>query len=605
MTTGGHNGLLTLGLIALLGAGCGSPPPEPEPTAHFDLIEELAFARQSAPAAAGAAEEAPRARAEGDTLFIPPGVRVQYSLELPAAASILFEALRPSGAEQATLRVAVTPHAGERRLLGKLSGARGRTEIAWRAEEARIVRLSLAVAGEGGGVAIREPVVRVPPGRQPAAEAAALDRRAIRRLRGVERPNILVYLIDSLRADRLGCYGYDKGVSPAIDTFADSALVFDDATANSSWTKSAVASIFTGLWPGSHRAITRQDKLPADAFTLAEALRDSGYATVGFSTNPSIAEEFGFEQGFDQLTLLDVDTHADAVSERAAGWLAGLEGRQPFFLYVHTLDPHDPYQPPPAELERWSPGVSASFADSTNKLVSRLNESLTHRTDVPEMASVLEALYDGEIAANDRGFAALMEALERSGRLADTAIFVIADHGEDFGEHGVWRHGSRLTRESLRVPLLVRLPGEQRIGREPSLVQQVDILPTVLELLELEVPRTVEGESLLPLFVDGRRPAADAPAFVYVRFNPPTRFGVIWRGWKLVAHEASGGRGNLYHLADDPEERNNLAARFPIMRDFLQTMLARKLDRQATLTAEQTEIGPETERALRALGYIQ
>ena len=606
MTGGGRSSLLTLGLIALLGAGCGSPTPAPEPAVHFDFIEELALATQIAPPGAAGAEEAPRARADGDTLLIPPGVRVRYSLELPAAASILFQGLRPWQAERATLRVAVTPHAGERRLLDKLSGQLGRTEIAWRAEEAQVVRLSLAVAEEGGGVAIRRPVVRVQPAGEGAADTAALDRRAIRRLRRVERPNILVYLIDSLRADRLGCYGYEKSVSPAIDAFADRALVFDNATANSSWTKSAVASIFTGLWPGSHRAITRQDKLPADAFTLAEALRGDGYATAGFSTNPSIAEEFGFEQGFDRLTLLDIDSHADEVSESAAAWLDGLERRQPFFLYVHTLDPHDPYLPPPAELERWSPGVSASFAADTNKVVSRLNESLTHRTDAAEMVTLLEALYDGEIAANDRGFAALMEALEQSGRLADTAVFVIADHGEDFGEHGVWRHGSRLTRESLRVPLLVRLPGEHRIGREASLVQQVDILPTVLELLELEVPESVEGESLLPLFAGDRRSAADAPAFVYVRFNPPTRFGVIWRGWKLVAHEGSGGRGDLYHVVDDPEERRNLAGRFPIMRDFLQSMLARKLlDREAGLTAEQAEIKPETERALRALGYIQ
>jgi arylsulfatase A-like enzyme len=597
---------LVLGILTLGGLGCGSPAPEA--TVHFDFIEELTLGRQSGPPAADEGDEAARARAEGDTLLIPPGVRVNYSLELPAAAHVVFEGVRPQGSKRGTLRVSVTPHAGETRLLAELSGERGRTEIEWQAEEPRVVRLSLAVGKRRGGMAIRRPAIWVEPGDDPAEETVALDRRRIRRLRKVPRPNIVVYLIDSLRADRLGCYGYAKPVSPAIDAFAESALVFDNATANSSWTKSAVASIFTGLWPASHQAITREDKLPADAFTLAEALRQVGYATVGFSTNPSIAEEFGFEQGFDHLTLLSIDTYAGEVTQRATEWLRDFDGEQPFFLYLHTLDPHDPYLPPAEEYERWSPDVPGDFAARSNKVVNRLNGSVTQRAEAGETLVALEALYDGEIASNDRGFGELMEALDQSGKLRDTVIIVVADHGEDFGEHGVWRHGSRLTRESLRVPLLVRLPGEHRTGREPSLVQQVDILPTLLELLELEAPRPVEGESLLPLFVGQNRPAADEPAFVYVRFSPPTRFGVIWRNWKFVSQAPRKARrsGRLYHLESDLEERLDLARRFPVMRDFLETMLARKLlDQEPVLAGEQTEISAETENALRALGYIQ
>ena len=596
-----------LALLTLLAAGCGATErPEPDPTPYFDLVAELALARQDGPAPAAVGEERPRARAEGDTLLIPAGVRVHYPLELPLAARIVFEGVRPRGAESGSLRVVVTPHDAERRSLARLTGERGRTEIEWRAEEPRVVRLSLRAAADGAAMAIRGPAVWAEPGTGTVEEAATLDRRAIRELRGVERPNVLVYLIDSLRADRLGTYGYDKPVSPAIDAFAETALVFDEATANSSWTKSAVASVFTGLWPASHRAISREDKLPADAFTLAEALGEAGYATAGISTNPNITAEFGFEQGFEELTVLGIETRADEVTERATAWLRERRDERPFFLYLHTLDPHDPYLPPAAELERWSPGTNAGFAAGTDKLVSRLNQTLTHRSEVAETAAALEALYDGEIAANDRGFGELLEVLEETGELGDTAIILVADHGEDFGEHGVWRHGSRLTRESLRVPLMIRLPGEHRTGREPSLVQQVDILPTLLELLELEAPRPVEGESLLPLLAGPSRAAADDPAFLHVRSDPPARFGVIWRGWKLVTREGVGTRGNLYRIADDPDERHDLAGRYPVMRDYLQTMLARKLlDRQGALTDEKTEITPETERALRALGYIQ
>jgi arylsulfatase A-like enzyme len=532
---------------------------------------------------------------------------VHYSLEMPAAARLVFEGVRPQGGPEGTLRVWLTPHGGERKPLARLRGERGRTQIEWQADGPQIVRLSLAVDKQSAAMAIRKPALWVDPGDELVERAAALDRRRIRQLRRVERPNVVVYLIDSLRADRLGCYGYGKPVSPAIDAFAESALVFDNATANSSWTKSAVASIFTGLWPASHQAITREDKLPAAAFTLAEALREAGYATVGFSTNPSIAEEFGFEQGFDQLTLLGIETYADELSAQAAEWLRAFDGERPFFLYLHTLDPHDPYLPPAGEMERWSPEVPAEFAARTDEVVNRLNRTATRRAEAGETLASLEALYDGEIAANDRAFGQLMEILEQSGELRDTVIIVVADHGEDFGEHGVWRHGSRLTRESLRVPLLIRLPGDHRTGREPSLVQQVDILPTLLELLELEAPRPVEGESLLPLFAGRSRPAADDPAFVYVRFNPPSRFGVIWRGWKLVS-QARGARGasRLFHLESDPQEGEDVSGRVPDMRDFLQAMVARKLlDREHLLTGEQTEISAETESALRALGYIQ
>jgi arylsulfatase A-like enzyme len=596
---------LALGLLILIALGCGSPAPEA--AVRFDLLAELALATQRAPKPADGGDGAPRARTDGDILLIPPGVRVHYSLEMPAAARLVFEGVRPQGGPEGTLRVWLTPHGGERKPLARLRGERGRTQIEWQADGPQIVRLSLAVDKQSAAMAIRKPALWVDPGDELVERAAALDRRRIRQLRRVERPNVVVYLIDSLRADRLGCYGYGKPVSPAIDAFAESALVFDNATANSSWTKSAVASIFTGLWPASHQAITREDKLPAAAFTLAEALREAGYATVGFSTNPSIAEEFGFEQGFDQLTLLGIETYADELSAQAAEWLRAFDGERPFFLYLHTLDPHDPYLPPPGERERFSPDVPAEFAARTDKVVNRLNRTATRRAEAGETLASLEALYDGEIAANDRAFGQLMEILEQSGELRDTVIIVVADHGEDFGEHGVWRHGSRLTRESLRVPLLIRLPGDHRTGREPSLVQQVDILPTLLELLELEAPRPVEGESLLPLFAGRSRPAADDPAFVYVRFNPPSRFGVIWRGWKLVS-QARGARGasRLFHLESDPQEGEDVSGRFPVMRDFLQAMVARKLlDREHLLTGEQTEISAETESALRALGYIQ
>ncbi len=299
-----------LALAALLFVGaCGSPESESEarPRPYFDLVDELGLARQSAPSPRDGGGAGPRARAEGDTLLLPAGVRLSYSLELPARARIVFEGVRPQGGEEGLLRVAVTPHDGERRVLARLSGESGRTEIDWQAESTRVVRLTLRAERGGAAMAIRGPAIWVDDGGA-GEQTADLDRRTLRRLRKVDRPNIVVYLIDSLRADRLGSYGYAKPVSPAIDAFAETALVFDEATANSSWTKSAVASIFTGLWPGSHRAITREDKLPADAFTLAEALREAGYATAAFSTNPSIAAEFGFDQGFDEMTLLGIET---------------------------------------------------------------------------------------------------------------------------------------------------------------------------------------------------------------------------------------------------------------------------------------------------------
>lgn len=592
--------------VALLWPACGSPPPEP--VAYFDLIRELPLGRQvSTPAAKQRGEEPAAAQAEGDTLLIPAGRQIHYSLEMPAAARIVFDGVRPQGESKGRLAVSLQPHGGETQVLARIVGSSDRREIEWRAPGPQVVRLTLAAQQRQGGVLVRSPAIWRD-GPEGPTSAPRLARREIRRLRKVRRPNVVFYLIDSLRADRLGCYGYDKAVSPAIDAFAARALLFENATANSSWTKSAVASLFTGLWPASHRAITREDKLPDGAFTLAEALHEAGYATAGFSTNPSIADEFGFGQGFDGLELLSHETYAEEVTDRAVEWLREFDGERPFFLYVHTLDPHDPYVPQEEDYARWSPGVDREFAATTAKLLNSLNRKRAWGSEVEETRRDLEALYDGEIAANDRAFGRLLEELEGRGSLEETVVLLVADHGEDFGEHRVWRHGQRLTRESLHVPLVVRLPGDHRIGREPSVVQQVDVLPTLLELLELDVPEWVEGESLLPLFLDAAAPVSADPAFLYVRFSPPTRIGVLWEDWKLVAAADRHGLGGqqLFRVDEDPEERHDLARRFPVMRDFLATMLARKLlDRGAGLTGEQTEIGSETRKALRALGYIQ
>ncbi|MYC09996.1 MAG: sulfatase, partial [Holophagales bacterium] len=306
------------------------------------------------------------------------------------------------------------------------------------------------------------------------------------------RPNIVLYVVDTVRADRLGAYGYEKPTSPRLDAFAAGAVLFENAYAQSSWTRPAVASLFTGLLPPAHRTVGRRSVLPEDAVTLAEILAANGYEGMGLVRNPNVSRAFGFAQGFTRFRSEDRERD-ETMLDRVRLWLDERQHADgPFFLFLHAIDPHGPYDPAP-EFEEMFEAGGAPAQYRTVRYLLRLNRGEVEPE--PGTAEALSRLYDAEVAQNDDAFGELLDELLVRGLDEDTAVIYVSDHGEEFAEHGRWEHGLSLYEEVLRVPLVMRLPGvPPRRVAEPA--QHVDVLPTLLGYVGIEAPPT-DGRDLL------------------------------------------------------------------------------------------------------------
>ncbi|HSF20306.1 MAG TPA: sulfatase [Vicinamibacteria bacterium] len=300
-------------------------------------------------------------------------------------------------------------------------------------------------------------------------------------------PDIVLYVVDTLRADHLGCYG-SSVPTPNFDRLAAEGILFENALSTSSWTKPSTASLLTGLYPSTHGALDRPDRLPESAFTLAERLRLRGYSTVAVTANSNIDPVWGFDQGFELFVRPEVpdrdpegratrNLHAEEVQEIAlAEWRRRkAAGEGPLFLYVHVVDPHGPYDPPEWLLEQPRP---ESLVD-TNKVQVELNTRRREATE--ELLSAMDALYSAEVAYVDRAFGRFLEALDGSN---EAIVVLTSDHGEGFQEHGFSSHGMSLFDEELRIPLVFFAP--RMLPRGVVIrdrVSLVDVVPTLLGLI--------------------------------------------------------------------------------------------------------------------------
>ncbi|MBX7192512.1 MAG: sulfatase, partial [Sandaracinaceae bacterium] len=327
--------------------------------------------------------------------------------------------------------------------------------------------------------------------------------------------NVLVIVVDTLRADHLPAYGYETGHTPNLDAFARDAIRFDQAFSNASWTRPSFASILSGRYASSHGVMAKTDALPDDLTTLAEAYREAGWHTEGVVTNYNVGPYFNFDQGFDAYHYLSPDFVLGAddsaaklllvqfLRQRIEGMRDGLFGvrpgtayqdasvvnrevlssieqapsDRPWMMFVGYMDPHDPYYAHPYDGEAYSRAA--------------------HPSPSPDEAAHLTELYDGEITFWDEHFGQLVAELRRRGLYDDMTIVVTADHGEEFCEHGGFFHGTSLYDEQVHVPLFVKLPASRRGGSTVRhWVQSIDIMPTVLRESGVEVPGGVQGGDL-------------------------------------------------------------------------------------------------------------
>ncbi len=438
------------------------------------------------------------------------------------------------------------------------------------------------------------------------------------------RPDVLILLVDALRADHVGAYGYPRATTPAIDSLAADGVVFRQAVSDSTFTKSSISSLFTGRYPYQHGvywgsrtddpefpgAVT-SDVLPARETTLAEALRPLGYFTAAWVQNSHLRGFMGFGQGF--VDYHDQQGSAPRIDRRFLSWFERAGRRYPFFAYLHYIDLHDPYRPAPPYDTMFGtygdPYRGIDFAEWGRFLAAvRRGEATLTRPQVEQ----LEAFYDGQLRLVDDQVGRLLARLKRAGVYDRSLILVTADHGDGFMEHGFISHSTTPYDELVRVPLIVKLPGGRDAGRVVARqVRLVDVLPTVVDLVGGRVPPDVAGCSLRPLLegAGGERPAACSTAVIEIA-EPGTEeptVAVRTEGWKYI--HRGDGREELYDLAADPGEHHDLLPQPPpAARSALERL--RAVARHAIAARDTQDVGkvkldPDAVRELKALGYVQ
>ncbi len=434
-------------------------------------------------------------------------------------------------------------------------------------------------------------------------------------------PNILVIVGDTLRSDRLGSYGNARGLTPFMDSIAERATVFRSAYAPSSWTNPSVASLFTSRYPSQHGVITFDSVLSDDEVTLAEVLREAGYATGFFSPNGLIREDWGYGQGFTEFSEfaipggtgqpdhLRLPYRADYTNRHVLSWLDSLapEGgrRPPFFLYVQYMEPHGPYAPPRAALQRVLNGRKQPDMGEVNFFVFMGN--VTPMED--RVLRDIQDVYDAEVMSLDTELRRLFKALESRGLLENTIVVLTSDHGEEFKEHGLIGHEKTLYGEVLHVPLVISLPGSDRRTDVTEVASLIDLAPTLLGLIGRPAPGSFEGRRLIPTTVGTDRPSrpvaySELPipeAGAAERLSPHTR-SVVVGAHKLIA--GAHGEMEFYDLRADPGERDPDAldeAERAVLRETLEEM--RQLAARRNPKREVKPIDDATREQIRALGY--
>lgn len=387
-------------------------------------------------------------------------------------------------------------------------------------------------------------------------------------------PNLVFAMVDTLRADALAAYGGDPDLMPELARFAQGALVFEDVIANASWTRPSVASFFTGLLQEQHAAVDRPHRLPEERFTLAEALRAAGYETAAFVANfGAVGRDAGFDQGFDHFAQVEGGTDPYARAERmnavVAEWLASRpDPARPVFLYVHYLDPHNPY-------------------------LSGGGDSVLH--------AVAREAYDAELRYLDGRMRSFFDLVDE--RLpGPTAILVTSDHGEEFGEHGERGHGKSLYREVVAIPALLRTPRGD-VGRVPAKLEGRDFFEL---FLRLAASADFDARAWARERSRGRRYTsiyAGTPSALHRPYLSHVCMRALEEGDRVLIWSAYGSTLELYDVASDPAQSRNLASEQP---DALVALRA-DLENHMPSWSERVPVqhSHETTDLLRALGYVE
>ena len=440
----------------------------------------------------------------------------------------------------------------------------------------------------------------------------------------LEKPNVILIMVDTLRADHLSCYGYKENNTPNIDRFASDSVLYKNTFGQSSWTKPQAATLLTSLYPSSHNTYLKPHILPDEIETLPEIMHSLGFYTLGIVNVIHFSTGFNFNQGFDRYNYLapdfffyakDSSSHlclynilrlirarflskqkqvnhyyqdARVVNQLAFDWLEDVKDSR-FFLFLHYMDPHDPYFAHPYNGE----GVARVSTPNPN----------------PDQAEEIKQLYDGEVSYLDHHFGKLIDFLKEEGLYENTLIVFTSDHGEEFFEHGGWWHGLTLYDEQIYIPLMIKYPeGQNRGIIKNEIVRTLDIAPTILDYINSKVPPTMQGSSLLKEY--HLRSPQDQMVFAEENHENNILQSVRSDTWKLIIANQNNPRGlspqELFNIAGDPEEKNNRAASEKEKTEQMEAEINSYLDFARGQSAQEKvgAIDQTTEDRLRALGYV-
>jgi len=474
--------------------------------------------------------------------------------------------------------------------------------------------------------------------------------------------DLLLYVVDALRADHLSCYGYGRSTTPNIDALAEEGLLYRQCFTPATWTKPVSASVLTGAYPPTHGTRTREDTFDADIRRLPELLAEEGYETGGFSAMGNVSASIGYDRGFDAYYDLYKDPaiverratssadseelahetegeialpRASDVRERLTDWVEATTGE--FFAFCWSIDPHIPYDPPADFREFVDPAYAGSVNGQRETLPAvTTDEDLDH----------LKGLYDGEIRYSDHEFGQVVERLRKLGLYEETMIVLIGDHGDAFMEHGRLTHGHLPFEELIHVPCVIKPPASH--DHNPRTIEEtvalIDLVPTILHAAGIDDrPETIQGRSIPPYGPAG----SSTPVYSETRSREiyPTFYSVRTDQWKYMTVEEPDRtvrtlietakqvyrRGLirdllrhpryyfdryshdedefLYDVAEDPEERHNRIQDRSDIAAQLRNQLHEWVHEgesihESLASLENIRIDPETDEQLRQLGYV-
>ncbi len=407
-------------------------------------------------------------------------------------------------------------------------------------------------------------------------------------------PNVVLIVLDTLRADHLPFYGYKKETAPFLTKIASQSIVFDNAFAASSWTAPSTASIFTSLYPFQHGVTagylaskfhrTRLNRIPAKIKTITEVLKEKGYKTYGAADNINICEKIGFTQGFDRFKRFPYEDESK-MNRHLEKWSLEMKAQKKYFLYIHYNDCHTPlHKRPPFYREQ---------ADHLADLIAQ---------------------YDSEIHHVD---AKIKEMYELFGWEENTLLIITADHGEELKERGRWGHGSTLYSEVIRVPFLIYFPGkERRHKRIRENVGNIDILPTVRNYLGIKSGETEAGVNLMPLIKGKNNTPGDRYIFSHLlkqkrkgKSKKVIHRATIFKEWKSIYREQSRDsyKREFYNLLTDPGEKVNafMENKSLASRLFIKFISFEKKCKKFKQETEDVKLGKKKMEELKSLGYVK